>query len=75
MPDTAGLAAHVGWWVVRWADARPPRRHRRGALLAAGASIALAMTLILAASGRPLDEPLVTGIVIAGGVVVGGWLL
>lgn len=62
-------------WIVRWADDRPRGRGQRTVLLAAGASIALAMTLVLAGEGRPLDEPLITGLAIAGGAVIGAWLL
>jgi hypothetical protein len=62
-------------WVARWADGGPPDRVRRLGLLAAGAAIGLAMSLLLGASGRPLDEPAITGLTIAGGVVIGAWLL
>lgn len=62
-------------WIVRWADDRPRRRGQRTALFAAGASIALATTLVLAGEGKPLDEPLITGLTIAAGVIIGAWLL
>ncbi len=62
-------------WIVRWADDRPRGRGQRTALLAAGASIAMAMSFVLAGEGRPLDEPLITGLAIAAGVLIGAWLL
>lgn len=62
-------------WIVRWADDRPRGRGQRTALLAFGASIALAMALVLAREGRSLDEPLITGLAIAAGVLIGAWLL
>lgn len=67
--------ALVAAWTMRWADDRPHGRGRRTALLAAGASIALAMTFLLAGEGRPLDHPLLTGLAIAAGVIIGAWLL
>lgn len=65
----------VAAWIVRSADDRPPSRGRRAALLALGVSVALAMALVLAAQGRPLDEPPLTALAIAAGVGIGAWLL
>lgn len=62
-------------WIARWADDRPHGRGPRTALLGVGASIALATTFLLAGEGRPLDEPLLTGLAIAAGVIAGAWLL
>jgi hypothetical protein len=67
--------ALVTAWIVGWADDRPRGRGQRTVLLAAGASIALAMSLVLAGEGRSLDEPLITGLAIAGGAVIGALLL
>lgn len=50
----------VAAWIVRSADDQPPSRGRRAALLALGASVGLATALVLAAQGRPLDEPPLT---------------
>jgi hypothetical protein len=65
----------VAAWVVRWADDRPRGRTQSTALLTAGASIALAMTRVLAGEGRRLDEPVITGLTIVAGVLIGAWLL
>ncbi|HEX9549744.1 MAG TPA: hypothetical protein VF971_01475 [Candidatus Limnocylindrales bacterium] len=72
MPAAPTLAAA---YVVRWAVDRPPSRARRSAILALGASIAAAMSLILGFGGRPLDEPPLTVLAILGGVVIGAWLM
>ncbi len=65
----------VATWIVRSADDQPPSRARRAALLALGVSVALATTLVLAAQGRPLDEPALTALALAGGMGIGAWLL
>lgn len=65
----------VAAWIVRSADDQPPSRGRRAALLALGASVALATTAVLAAQGRPLDEPPLTALALAGGMGIGAWLL
>lgn len=72
MPAGPTLAAA---WVDRRADRRPLSRGRRLAVLAAGTLIAVTASLILAAAGRPLDEPVVTTLAIVAGVVGGGWIL
>lgn len=66
--------------IVRWAEGRSPGgrsvgRSRRAALLVAGASIAVAMSLGLESSGHPLDEPSLTALAVVGGVVIGARLL
>lgn len=61
--------------IVRWAEDRNLGRNRRIAILSMGSAIALVMTLVIALTGRPLDEPVITGLVIAAGVAIGAWLL
>ncbi len=65
----------VAAWIVRWADHQPPSRGRRAGLLVLGASVALATTVVLATQGRPLDEPPLTALALAGGVGIGVWVL
>ncbi len=72
MPAGPTLAAA---WILRWVADEPPRRRPRIAALASGAAIALAMTVLLAQEGRPLDDPALTGLALAAGVAIGAWLL
>ncbi len=65
----------VAAWIVRSAVDQPLSRGRRAALLALGASVALVTTVVLAAQGRPLDEPALTALALAGGMGIGAWLL
>jgi hypothetical protein len=44
-------------------------------LLTVGASIALAMTWVLVGEERRLDEPVITGLTIVAGILIGAWLL
>jgi hypothetical protein len=65
----------VAAWIARSAGDGPPRRGRAAAVLVVGALVALLMTLALAGLGRPLDDPSLTALAIAGGVGLGAWLL
>ena len=72
MPAAPTLAAAA---VVRLAEAPRPGRVREAAPLVAGASIAVAASLVVAAAGLPLDDPPVTALAIIGGLGIGAWLL
>ena len=72
MPAAPTLAAAA---VVRLTEAPRPGRVREAAPLVAGASIAVAASLVVAAAGLPLDDPPVTALAIIGGLGIGAWLL
>lgn len=71
MPAAPTIAAA---WMIRFAGAAVPSE-RQLAAVATGASFAGATTILLARQGRPLDEPLFTGLVLGAGIAIAAWLL
>ena len=72
MPAAPSLVAA---WIMRADVDGNHRPGRLGAGLVAATLVAVLMTLVLSAQGRPLDEPVPTTLAIVGGLGFGAWLV